>query len=150
MSNEAAILDRLSKAMLGDSWLQTARPNQLPPAGDWFIWLLLAGRGFGKTRAAVEWVRSQIESGRARNVAIVGATAADVRDVIVEGPAGILAISPDSNRPAYAGSLSRRMRNDQQTIRRFRRRSRAYLGAPGDLASEAVYRSGSIKQGTPS
>jgi phage terminase large subunit-like protein len=64
-------------------WSSVARPNQLPPDGDWSIWLLLAGRGFGKTRAAAEWVRSQVESGSAKNVAIVGATAADVRDTCV-------------------------------------------------------------------
>jgi phage terminase large subunit-like protein len=85
--NDVTILDRLTQAMRGDTWLNTARPNQLPPPGDWHIWLLLAGRGFGKTRAAVEWVRSQIESGKARHITVVGSTASDVRDVIVEGPA---------------------------------------------------------------
>jgi phage terminase large subunit-like protein len=84
-----------------------ARPSQLPPHGEWSIWLLLAGRGFGKTRAAAEWVKDNIEAGRARNVAIVGATAADVRDTCVEGPSGILAISPSWNRPVYEPSKRR-------------------------------------------
>src|SRR5262245_37542321 len=56
-----------------------ARPGQRPPAGDWRTWLLLMGRGAGKTRAAAEWVRHRVEAGLARRFALVGATAADVR-----------------------------------------------------------------------
>ena len=65
-----------------------ARPNQRPPAGEWRTWLLLMGRGTGKTRSAAEWVRAEVESGRARRLALVGATAADVRDVMIEGSSG--------------------------------------------------------------
>ena len=61
-----------------------ARANQRPPAGDWRTWLLLMGRGAGKTRSAAEWVRHRVESGAARRIALVGATAADVRDTMVE------------------------------------------------------------------
>ena len=71
-----------------------ARPSQRPPAGDWRTWLVLAGRGFGKTRCAAEWVRHRVETGRSRRIALVGATAADVRDVMVEGPSGLLAVCP--------------------------------------------------------
>jgi phage terminase large subunit-like protein len=66
---------------LENSWPAVARPNQLPPAGDWWqIWLLLAGRGFGKTRTLAEWVCNQVASGRASRIALVAATAADARD----------------------------------------------------------------------
>src|SRR3954465_3006764 len=70
---------------LGASWPAIARPNQLPPPGEWQVWLLLAGRGFGKTRTLAEWVCQQAASGRAGRIALVAATAADARDVLVEG-----------------------------------------------------------------
>jgi phage terminase large subunit-like protein len=107
MGEAGKIFRRMADALTADTWLQTARPSQLPPGGDWFIWLLLAGRGFGKTRAAAEWVRSMVESGGAKNIAIIGATAADTRDVCIEGPSGILSISPDWDRPAYEPSKRR-------------------------------------------
>src|SRR5258708_33490035 len=85
-------------------WRFLARPNQLEPAGSWTNWLILAGRGFGKSRSGGEWVRSKIESGQCSRMAIVARTAADVRDVCVEGESGILAISPPWNRPKYEPS----------------------------------------------
>ncbi len=89
---------------LAHDWTFWARPNQLPPPGDWTIWLLLAGRGFGKTRTGAEFVRAEVEAKRASRVALVGATAADVRDIMVEGESGILAISPSWSRPVYEPS----------------------------------------------
>ena len=86
---------------LENSWAAVARPNQLPPPGDWSIWLLLAGRGFGKTRTLSEWVCTQAQSGQAGRIALVAATAADARDVMVEGESGILARAPDWARPLY-------------------------------------------------
>ena len=68
------------------SWPAIARPTQLPPPGDWQVWLLLAGRGFGKTRTLAEWVCQQMASEQASRIALVAATAADARDVLVEGP----------------------------------------------------------------
>ncbi len=70
------------------------------------MWLILAGRGFGKTRCGAEWVRAQLAAGRGR-IALVGATAADARDVMVEGESGILAVSPPWNRPLYEPSKRR-------------------------------------------
>lgn len=84
-----------------------ARPSQRPPGGDWRTWLVLAGRGFGKTRCAAEWVRHRVATGAARRVALVGATAADVRDVMVEGPSGVLAVCPPWDRPRYEPSKRR-------------------------------------------
>lgn len=82
------------------------RPDQMPPGGDWSTWLLLAGRGFGKTRTGAEWVRAKAMAAIGPG-ALVAPTAADARDVIVEGPAGILAISPESERPLYEPSKRR-------------------------------------------
>src|SRR5258708_35910593 len=73
-------------------WPSWARKNQLPPDGDWRAWLLLAGRGFGKTRTGAEWVRSQVNERGRRRIALVAPTAADARDVMVEGESGLLAI----------------------------------------------------------
>lgn len=94
-------------------WQFWGRGNQQTPDGDWSIWLILAGRGFGKTRAGAEWIRSiacgptPLKGGLYSHIAIVGETAADNRDVIVEGPAGILAIHPAEFRPKYTPSNRR-------------------------------------------
>lgn len=84
-----------------------ARDNQLHPPGDWRVWLLLAGRGFGKTRTGAEWIREQVESGRAKRIALVARSAADARDVMVEGESGILAVSPPWFKPKYEPSKRR-------------------------------------------
>ena len=103
-----AVLDGFTSAemeALEWDWPSWARPNQLAPAGMWQTWMLLAGRGFGKTRTGAEWVRG-IKATCPR-IALVGPTAADVRDVIVEGESGILAISPPWDRPTYEPSKRR-------------------------------------------
>lgn len=93
--------------MLFYEWRFWARPSQLSPIGDWFIWLILAGRGWGKTKTAVQWLIEEIMLGRRRRVALVARTAADVRDVLVEGESGILASSPPYFRPLYEPSKRR-------------------------------------------
>jgi len=89
------------------TWPVWARPAQLPPEGDWRVWLLLSGRGFGKTRAGGEWVREQVEVHGRKRGALVAPTAADVRDIVVEGESGLLAISPPWFRPVYEPSKRR-------------------------------------------
>ena len=88
-------------------WSFWARPKQLQPAWDWRIWLLLAGRGFGKTRTVTEWGRERAQQMAGSRGALVAATAADARDVLVEGESGILAISPDWFKPIYEPSKRR-------------------------------------------
>lgn len=102
----ASLASQLADA-LESGWESVARPNQLPPPGNWSIWLLLAGRGFGKTRVLSEWTCEQAQLGRARRIALVGATTADTRDVIVEGESGILACSPSWCMPVYEPSKRR-------------------------------------------
>ena len=102
----ASLTEPEANALLWD-WRFWARPDQLPPPGDWSTWLILTGRGWGKTRTGAEWVRDGVTSGRFSRIALVGATAADVRDVMVEGPAGILACSPPDNYPTYEPSKRR-------------------------------------------
>ena len=95
------------RARIPHLWRFWARPDQLPPPGDWRTWLILAGRGWGKSRTGAEWVRSIVASGKARRVALVARTAADVRDVLIEGESGILACCPDSERPVWEPSKRR-------------------------------------------
>lgn len=94
--------DRLRLTWTWEAW---ARPDQLPPLGDWNLWLVKAGRGWGKTRTGAEWVRSVAKPGA--RIALVGPTAADVRDVMIEGESGILAASPPYDRPNYEPSKRR-------------------------------------------
>lgn len=84
-----------------------ARPSQRPPDGDWIIWLILAGRGFGKTRTAVEWAHYQAQIMPGSRGAIAGATAADVRDILVEGESGFLNAIAEGKRPRYEVSKRR-------------------------------------------
>ena len=81
-------------------WQFWARPKQFIPEGDWYVWLVLAGRGFGKTRIGAEQIRRWQEQGYKR-FGLVGQTPAEVRDVMVEGDAGILACSSPDNYPKY-------------------------------------------------
>ena len=88
---------------LRTDWHAQARPEQLPPPGDWFGWLILAGRGWGKTRTGAQWILEQ-KRGGCRMMGLIGATAADVRDVMIQGPAGILRCAPEYDRPDYQPS----------------------------------------------
>lgn len=88
-------------------WKYWGRPEQFAPPGDWSTWLILSGRGWGKSRTGAEWVRQQVESGRCKRLALVARTAADARDVMVEGDSGILKISPPWCRPKYEPSKRR-------------------------------------------
>ncbi len=92
-----------------DDWSMWARPEQLAPAKladgrDWRVWLLLAGRGFGKTRSGAEWVRAQVEHRTARRIALVAPTARDARLVMAEGQSGLLAVAPPDQRPVFEAS----------------------------------------------
>src|SRR6478736_3644545 len=95
-------------AALRYNWEFWARPNQLPPEGDWTTWLILAGRGFGKTRVGAETIRSWVcgdsplSPGHCSRIALVAETAADARDVMVLGESGLLAVHPKDYRPYWS------------------------------------------------
>ncbi len=97
-------LEALARQIPPDAWLLQARIEQLPPPGDWTTWLLLAGRGFGKSRTGAEWIHAQLSSGQAGWGALVAPTAADYRAVMIEGESGILAIARDGQRPIWEPS----------------------------------------------
>src|SRR5262249_49378348 len=91
-----------SVKLLGD-WSVWARPNQVLPPGEWVSWLIQAGRGWGKTRTGAQSVREWVKQGF-RRLGFVGPTSSDVRDVMVEGESGIIAVSefdPKDMRPVY-------------------------------------------------
>jgi phage terminase large subunit-like protein len=107
MLNDAGFDTPEKLKKLDYAWWFNAREKQEIPEGPWRIWLILAGRGFGKTRTGAETVREQVEKGNAKRIALVAPTASDARDVMIEGESGIMNICPDWNRPTYEPSKRR-------------------------------------------
>ena len=99
--------DARTRRMIKESWYHFARESQLAPLCAWRTWLLLGGRGSGKTRAAAEWVRKMMEAQACSRMALIGPTFADVRDVMIEGDSGLLAIASHRHRPRFEVSRRR-------------------------------------------
>jgi phage terminase large subunit-like protein len=97
----ANLTDAEAEALLYDWRGFLARPDQVMPEGDWAIWCVLAGRGFGKTRTGAEAVREEVATGRSGKIGLIAETAADARDVMVDA---ILRIYPKADRPLYTAS----------------------------------------------
>ncbi|MDR0552963.1 MAG: phage terminase large subunit [Holosporales bacterium] len=74
-------------------WDSIARDSQKIPEGDWMLWLITAGRGFGKTRTGAESIMKFVNEGKYKNIAIIGKTLGEARSIMVEGPSGILSTS---------------------------------------------------------
>lgn len=85
-------------------WMFDARGDQIEPLGDWFIWLILCGRGWGKTWTGANWIIERHRTGVFRNSAIVAATSGDLRRSCIEGPSGVLALAPSYFKPEYKPS----------------------------------------------
>lgn len=114
LGSEPRVLDRVLRSLedeqletLKYDWPVWARDEQMPPGGRWTSWLYLGGRGAGKTRAGAEWIRTRVARGLGRRIALVASTAADARDVMIEGDSGLLAVSPNGERPEYQPSKRR-------------------------------------------
>ncbi|GAW34889.1 terminase-like family protein [Roseovarius sp. A-2] len=90
-----------------------ALEHQLAPEGDWRAWVIMGGRGAGKTRAGAEWVRAQVEGsrpldeGRCKRLALLGETIDQVREVMIFGESGIMACSPPDRRPEWQATRKR-------------------------------------------
>ena len=103
------------EALLALPWLFEfwALPHQIAPEGAWRSWVILGGRGAGKTRAGAEWVRAEVEGagpqdpGRARRVALLGETVDQVREVMVFGESGLIACSPPDRKPQWEAGRKR-------------------------------------------
>ena len=88
-------------------WRTWARENQLAPDDDWRVWLVMAGRGFGKTRLGAEWVRGVAETDPEARIALIGSSLHEARSVMVEGESGLLSIGAPWRRPTYESSVRR-------------------------------------------
>lgn len=96
-----------------DAWREIARPDQLTPPGDWQVWLICAGRGWGKTRTAAEDVKAYGLANPNSRIGIIAPTYQDVRDTCVEGESGLHTILPTDEVRAYNRSLGELvLRND--------------------------------------
>jgi phage terminase large subunit-like protein len=85
--------DLLDPQPVPNAWHDLARPGQLPPPGDWSVWLILAGRGWGKTATGAHWLAEQVQQAPGRSEwAVMAPTYRDVRDVCVEGSYGVLRV----------------------------------------------------------
>lgn len=102
--NEARARRMIAQA---SPFLTLARPAQRPGAGAWRQWLFMGGRGAGKTRAGAEWLRLMALYGNVGRLALVGPTLSDVREVMIDGPSGVRAISHAAERPRYEVSRRR-------------------------------------------
>ena len=102
VTEQNVFIDSLSKQgcenLLQDWRGFYARPEQIAPEGDWDIWMILAGRGFGKTRAGAEWIREEVNAG-CKRIALVGETQKDLEEVMIEGDSGIMSIFPKDQKP---------------------------------------------------
>jgi phage terminase large subunit-like protein len=87
-----------------ETWEWQAHGGQREPGGDWRVWLLMAGRGFGKTRAGAEWVSARARARPGARIALVGARREDVAKVMIEGPSGILAVARTGEAPLWVPS----------------------------------------------
>jgi phage terminase large subunit-like protein len=94
----ADLTEAEAEALLWD-WRAWARPNQLAPEGDWMTWLVLAGRGFGKTRTGAEWIREEVTAKRMSRIALIAETQKDLEEVMVFGDSGINSVFPPHQRP---------------------------------------------------
>ena len=101
---ELAGLSHRERLAMQPHWRLWAHAGQQPPEGEWHTWLIMAGRGYGKTRAGAEWVRQVAEADPCARIALVGDTLGEVRRVMVEGPSGLLGIGRPKKRPAFEPS----------------------------------------------
>lgn len=104
-----AVIDELIGTdclLMSIDWRIWRLAHQFPPEGEWLIWLLLGGRGAGKTRAGAEWVRGQVKAGKKR-IALVAPTYNDAREVMICGASGLLNIGAEAERPVYLPSRRR-------------------------------------------
>lgn len=83
-------------------WEREARAEQMPPAGEWFVWLIMAGRGWGKTRTGAEWLGRLAQTTAGRHFAVVARSTQDCRETCIEGPSGLLgALGLSIDSPQY-------------------------------------------------
>jgi len=102
----AALGEAEARSLLAD-WGAWRHSGQGAPDGDWRVWVMLAGRGFGKTRAGAEWVADFARAHPGAAIALVAATPLEARRVMVEGRSGLLAVAGRREPVAWEPSLGR-------------------------------------------
>lgn len=100
-------LDQDDRNGFETDFANSAHEGQEAPAGDWRNWVIMAGRGFGKTRAGAEWVRSIAATNQNARIALIAASLGEARSVMVEGESGIMSVFPPESTPVYEASLRR-------------------------------------------
>lgn len=105
LAERKAKLERLAELRKRYDWANVGRPSQQEPAGDWLVWLILAGRGWGKTRTGAEWLKAHALATPGTRWAVVAPTYADARDTCVEGESGLLAVLPPDRVQQWNRSL---------------------------------------------
>ena len=96
-------LSKKHRRELVERWQGWAQPGQCEPPGDWRIWMIRAGRGFGKTRAGAEWISEWARMMPGARIALVAANDADGLRVMIEGPSGLLAVARSDETPRWIG-----------------------------------------------
>ena len=109
---KAEVMREAVKEIAAQCWMVNAHDHQREPKGDWTTWLLLGGRGAGKTRAGAEWIRALVggfanDNTKHKSIALVAESYADAREVMIEGPSGICAVAAPGERPVYESSRRR-------------------------------------------
>lgn len=97
-------LDAAARDELNRRWDWWAHDGQRAPPGDWRVWMIRAGRGFGKTRAGAEWVSACARAHKKARIALIGATIEDVRQVMIEGPSGLIAVARNDEPVVWKAS----------------------------------------------
>lgn len=109
----AAVIDELY------DWAEWARADQLPPDGAWLVWLVLAGRGWGKTRTGAEWIKREALANPSTRWAVVAPTYADARDTCIEGESGLLAVLPEDRVQTWNRSLGELILTNGSRVKLF-------------------------------
>ncbi len=102
-----AALDPAERRELRWTWAIWGRAAQIAPAGEWRVWLIMAGRGFGKTRSGAEWVNAIAEENPDARIALAAASLGEARAIMVEGESGLLSVGAPWRRPGFEPSLRR-------------------------------------------
>lgn len=93
--------EKTKRTEISYDWLKVARPSQLPPEGNWSTWLILAGRGFGKTRTGSETINAWVRAKKAHRIALIGASIHEVLNVMINGESGIRRTAPLKEQPKW-------------------------------------------------
>lgn len=100
-----ASLSPVEAVALEHDWSFWARPEQREPVGSWLVWVIQAGRGWGKTRTGAEWTTAQAKANPGCRIALVGKEPDDYRDTMIQGEAGLLKCAPPWFKPTFNPSL---------------------------------------------